>query len=45
MTLILDWLMGKHLLMEEWRYVWMGCGDQYAMTGGVSMMPELCVNN
>ena len=45
MRLILDWLMDKLLLMEEWRYVSMGCGDQCVMMGGVSMMPELCVNN
>ena len=45
MKLIFIWSMEKHLMMEEWRYVWMEGGAQCAMTNGISEMLKLCVDN
>ena len=45
MRLKSDWLMDKHLLMEEWRYASMVCGAQYVMIDGISEMHKLCANN
>ena len=45
MRLIFVWSMEKHLMMEEWRYVWMESGAQCAMTDGISEMLKLCVDN
>ena len=45
MRLMLDWLMVIHQMMEELRYVSMNCGVQYVMTGGISEMLQLSVDN
>ena len=45
MRLIFVWSEEKHLMMEEWRYVWMEGGAQCAMTDGTSEMLKLCVDN
>ena len=45
MKLIFVWSEEKHLMMEEWRYVWMEGGAQCAMTDGTSEILKLCVNN
>ena len=45
MRLMLDWLVVKHQNMDEWRYVWMGSGDQYVVTDGTTVMLMLCVDN
>ena len=45
MRLLLDSLVVKHQMMDEWRYVWMGSGDQYVVTDGTTEMLMLCVDN
>ena len=45
MKLIFVWSVEKHLMREEWRYVWVEGGAQCAMTGGTSEMLKLCVDN
>ena len=31
--------------MVEWRYASTGCGELYALIGGMMLMPELSVDN
>ena len=45
MRLIFVWSMEKHLMMEEWRYVWMEGGARCALTDGTSEKLKLCVDN
>ena len=39
------WLMDQWRLLAEWRSVSMECGEQCVIIGGMTMMPELCVDN
>ena len=45
MRLMLDWLMVKHKMMVEYRYVSMDFGDQCVMISGIAGMLEWYVDN
>ena len=45
MRLMLDLLTDNQLLMEELRYVSMGCGAQCVMMDGMTEMHKWCVSN
>ena len=32
-------------MLAGWRSVSMECGEQYVIVAGITMMPELCVDN
>ena len=45
MRLMLDWLVVKHKMMVEYRYVSMDFGDQCVMITGIAGMLEWYVDN
>ena len=45
MRVMFAWLMVRQKEKEEWRFVLMGFGDQYAVVAGMSEMPEWYVDS
>ena len=39
------WLMDHWRVQAEWKSASMECGEQCVITGGITMMPELCADN
>ena len=45
MTVMLGWLVAKHLMKDWWRYAWMECGDKFVTMDGISEKLKLSVDN